>query len=109
MKKEVKINFRVSEYEKKMLQSKTRKAKMKLSDFCRKAVFEKDIRYVEGLSDCVYALNKIGNNINQLAAASNQGRDVAPAMAAIKSRMFQTLGNIDRVIGGDSDSDSQTD
>lgn len=109
MNKDVKINFRVSEYEKKLLQSKVRKAKMKLSDFCRKAVFEKEIKHVEGLSNCVYELNKIGNNINQIAAAANQGRDVAPTMAAIKTRIFHTLDAIDRVLGGDSDSDSQTD
>lgn len=109
MNKEVKINFRVSEYEKRLLQSKVRRSKMKLSDFCRKAVFEKEIKHIDGLSDCVYELNKIGNNINQIAVAANQGRDVAPTMAAIKSRMFLTLGVIDKVLGGDGDSDSQTD
>jgi hypothetical protein len=46
MNKGVKINFRVSEYEKKLLKGKVRKAKMRLSDFCRKAIFEKEIRYV---------------------------------------------------------------
>jgi len=110
MNKDVKVNFRVSEYEKKMLQSKVRRAKMRLSDFCRKAVFEKEIVHIDGLTDCLYDLNKIGVNINQLAAAANQGRDVAPAMAAIKSRMIQTLGNIDKILtGGDEYSDSQTD
>ena len=110
MNKEVKINFRVSEYEKKLLQGKVRRANMRLSDFCRKAVFEKEIIHIDGLTDCLYDLNKIGVNINQLAVAANQGRDVAPAMTAIKGRLFQTLGNIDKVLtGGDNYSDSQTD
>lgn len=109
MNKEAKINFRISGYEKKLLQAKVSRAKMKLSDFCRKAVFEKEIKHIEGLSDCVYELNKIGNNINQLAVAAHQGRDVAPAMAAIQNRMLETLSNIDRVIGGDDYSDCQAD
>ena len=109
MKKEVKINFRVSDYEKKLLQSKVSKSKMKLSDFCRKAVFEKEILHIAGLTDCAYELNKIGNNINQIAIAANQGRDVAPTIAAIKSKMFQTLDTIDRVLGGERGSDNQAD
>ena len=82
---------------------------MKLSDYCRKAVFEKKILHIDGLRDCAYELNKIGNNINQIAIAANQGRDVAPTLAAIKSRMFQTLDTIDSVLGGGRDSDSQAD
>jgi len=109
MGKEVRINFRVSEYEKKLLQSKVKRANMRLSDFCRKAIFEKEIIFIEGLTEHLYELNKIGNNINQLAAAANQGRDVAPTMTAIKSRIFQTLDNIERILGGVRYSDSQTD
>ena len=106
MNKAVKINFRVSEYEKKLLLGKVSRVKMKLSDFCRKAVFDKDIIHIDGLAECVYDLNKIGVNINQIAAATNQGRDVAPTMEAIKSRMIQTLNRIDKVLdGGGSDGD----
>lgn len=109
MNKNVKINFRVSEYEKKLLLSKARRAKLRLSDFCRKSVFEKEIKYIDGLAESLYELNKIGNNINQIAAAANQGRDVSPTMAAVKNRMFQTLDTIDKVLQGDRDSNSKTD
>jgi hypothetical protein len=79
---------------------------MKLSDFCRKAVFDNDIIHIDGLAECVYDLNKIGVNINQIATAANQGRNVAPTMEAIKSRMIQTLNRIDKVLdGGGSDGD----
>ena len=100
MNKDYKINFRVSEYEKKLLLGKVRRVNMKLSDFCRKAVFEKDIIYIDGLAECVYDLNKIGVNINQIATAANQGRDVTPAMEAIKNRMIQTLNRIDKALDG---------
>lgn len=109
MNKEVKINFRVSEYEKKRLQSKARKAEMKLSEFCRRSIFDKKIVIADGLAECSCELNKIGNNINQIAVAANQGRDVAPTMAAIKARMSETFDNIDRILGGAADSDRQTD
>jgi len=109
MNKTVKIDFRVSEYEKKILQSRVRRANMKLSDFCRKAVFDKKIIYIDGLTEYLYDLNKIGTNINGIAAAANQGRDVSKTLPAIQARLFQSLDAIDKVIGGDGDSDSQTD
>ena len=110
MKKEMRINFRVSEYEMKLLQSKAKRAKMKLSEFCRRAVFGKEIVHIEGLSDCVYELNKIGTNVNQITIAANQGHDVTRAMAVIKSRLCQIFDTINNVLtGGGSDSDCQTD
>lgn len=98
------IIFRVSAYEKKLALSKAKKAKINVSDFCRKAVLDKEIKYIDGLSEISYDLNKIGNNINQIAVAANQGRDVAPTMEAIKNKMFQTLDTIEKVLGGDGDS-----
>ena len=107
--KAARLIFRVSPHEKTLTVNKARRAKISVSDFCRKAVLEKQIIQIDGLIEYVYELNKIGNNINQLATAAHQGHDVAPAMATIKSRMFQTLDNVDRLLGGDSDSDCQTD
>jgi len=70
---------------------------------------EKEVRYIEGLDSIVYELHKIGTNINQIAVAANQGRNVSSTMEAIKNRMLQILDAIDRAIGGDSDSDNQND
>ena len=107
--KDARLIFRVSPYEKTLTVNKARRAKISVSDFCRKAVLEKEVRYIEGLSGIVYDLGKIGTNINQIAVAANQGRDVASTMEAIKCRLFKTLDAIDTAIGGDSDSDCQTD
>ena len=106
--KNKRLIFRVSSHDRISIISKARRAKVSVSDFCRKAALEKEVKYIEGLPNLVYELNKIGNNINQITVAANQGRDVAPTMTAIKNRMFQTLDNIDNVIGGDDYSDSQT-
>ena len=107
--KDTRLIFRVLPHDRTAVISKARRAKISVSDFCRKAVLDKEINVIDGLAEHLYDLNKIGTNINQIAVAANQGRDVAPAMAAIKSRMLQTLGRIDKVFdGGDGDSDSQT-
>jgi hypothetical protein len=107
--KDTRLIFRVSPHDRVSIISKARRAKISLSDFCRKAVMEKEVKYIEGLDGIVYELNKIGTNINQIAVAANQGRDVSLTMAAIKNRLSETLGKIDTAIGGDDDSDSQTD
>ena len=107
--KDERLIFRVSPYEKSLTVNKARRAKISVSDFCRKAVLGKDVRYIEGLDKLIYDLGKIGTNVNQIAVAANQGRDVAPVMAAISNRIFKTLDVIDEAIGGDTDSYSQTD
>ena len=109
MNKTVKIDFRVSEYEKKLLQSRVRKTKMKLSEFCRKAVFDKKIIHVEGLTECLYELNKIGTNVNQIAVAANQGRDISSTLPVIQSRLAKIFDHIEEMLGGDGHSDSETD
>ena len=86
-----------------------RRAKITVSDFCRKAVIGAEVRHIEGLPDIVYELHKIGTNINQIAVAANQGRDISTTLPAIQIRLSETLNKIDSAIGGDGDSDSQTD
>jgi hypothetical protein len=101
--------FRLSPHDRISVISKARRAKISVSDFCRKAVTGAEVKHIEGLSGIVYELNKIGTNINQIAVAANQGRDTSKTISAIQARLSETLENIDRAIGGDSGSDSQTD
>lgn len=101
--------FRVSPHDSIKIKNKAKRAKVSVSDFCRKAVLEKEVRYIEGLDGIVYELSKIGTNVNQIAVAANQGRDVSVTLPVIKARLFDTLLRIDNAIGGDSYSDSQAD
>ena len=103
--------FRVSPYEKMIILNKAQRAKISVSDFCRKAAVEREVRYIEGLSELVYELNKIGTNINQIAVAANQGRDISTTIPAIQNRLLEALEKIENVVGngGDEYSDSQTD
>ena len=107
--KDTRLIFRVSPHDRISILSKARRAKISVSDFRRKAVLEKEVKYIEGLSGIVYELNKIGTNINQIAVAANQGRDVSTTLPAIQTRLSNTLTKIENAIGGDSDSDSQAD
>jgi len=107
--KNERLIFRVSPYEKTLTINKARRAKISVSDFCRKAVLEKEVRYIEGLDKLTYDLGKIGTNINQIAVAANQGRDVSKTIPAITTRLFELFDKIEKAIGGDTDCDSQTD
>jgi hypothetical protein len=107
--KDTRLNFRVSPHDRTAIIAKARRARVSVSDFCRKAALEKKVIYIEGLPALVYELNKIGTNMNQIAAAANQGRDISTTLPAIKARLSDTLSVIDRAIGGDGDSDCQAD
>ena len=107
--KNVRLIFRLSPHDRSSVISKSRKAKISVSDFCRKAVTGKNITYIEGLPEILHELRKIGTNINQIATAANQGHDVAPAMTAVRIRLLQTLRVIDKVTGGDAGGGSDTD
>lgn len=103
------IIFRVTTQEKKLTVNKANRAKISVSDFCRKAVLEKEVKYIDGLSDIIYDLGKIGTNINQIAVAANQGRDVSATIPAIKIRLSEVFDKIEKAIGGDEFGNSQTD
>lgn len=68
------FSFRVSEEEKKKIDKKIEKSKLRKSDFLRKTVLEKEIIQVEGFKELAIELSRLGNNINQIAKAINLGK-----------------------------------
>lgn len=104
-----KITFRVSPYEHKLIQSKVKKSGVKLSGFCRYAALGKEIRHIEGLDQCAYELNKIGNNINQLTVLCHQRAVENPSLDEIRRQLLAVLERIYGVLGGEEDGDCQTD
>jgi hypothetical protein len=74
MNKDLYFSFRVSEEEKIKIDKKIEKSKLKKSDFLRKMVLGKEIIVVDGLKELAMELNRIGNNINQISKAVNQGK-----------------------------------
>jgi hypothetical protein len=68
------IKFFVSDLELEKINKKIEKSKLTKSDFLRKMVLEKEIIVVDGLKELAMELNRIGNNINQISKAVNQGK-----------------------------------
>ena len=56
-----------------VLKDKCKKSGITVSEFTRVALQEKNVIMVEGIPEMVIALNRIGNNINQIARAVNYG------------------------------------
>ena len=108
--KDATMIFRLSLHDRRSVIAKARRAGLSASDFCRKAVLDKKIVHIDGLPKLNNDLSHIGNNLNQLAAATHQGRDTTSAIMAMQNRYYRTFDKIDHVLdGGESDSDSQTD
>ncbi|MEG0050443.1 MAG: plasmid mobilization relaxosome protein MobC [Clostridia bacterium] len=104
------ITFRVSDHEKKRINGKAQSAQFTTSDFCRHAALGKEVQHIEGLNECNYELNKIGNNINQLTVLCHQRRIENPDLRSIHGKLCAVLDSIvDRLGGGGEDGDSQTD
>lgn len=111
MKRNSSITFRVSKYEKQRIAAKAKAARFSTSDFCRHAALGKEVRYIEGLNECNYELNKIGNNINQLTVLCHQRRIDNPDLRSMHGRLCAVLDSIAVLLyeGESEDGDCQTD
>ena len=109
MKREHKITFRVSAYEKKRIQAKLHSTGISLSDFCRHAVLGKEVRQVKGLDKCGYELNKIGNNLNQLTVLCHQRAVQNPNLDELRQQFGRVTACIFAALGGDDDGDCEAD
>ena len=81
------FNFRVNEKEYNKIKSKIEKSKLNTSEYLLKSVMDKDIIVIDGLEEIIVQLRKIGNNINQLAKLSNQGRLINVNLEDVKEEM----------------------
>ncbi len=91
MKRTEKMNFRVSAEEKKRIQSRSAKAKMNTSMYCRDLVLSKEIVVIEGLPELVYELNKIGTNVNQIAFVLNSNKQGNIDLKCIRHQLDEVL------------------
>ena len=94
LKKDKIVTIRVSEKEKKKLIEKSEVAKLSLSEYLIKQGLDKEIVIVDGLSEVVSELRRIGNNINQLTYLVNSGRIYTVDLGKVK----QEIGKVWNVI-----------
>lgn len=65
--------FRITEKDLNIIKRKANKAKMSVTDYITKSALDKKIIIIDGLSEIVSRLKKIGNSLNQLTMLSHQG------------------------------------
>ena len=70
--KDKKINIRLTEKEKSIIESKAKKLNMTLTKFIVSSCLKDKIVIVNGLDKVDSALRRIGNNINQLTRLANE-------------------------------------
>ena len=87
MKKDKIITIRVNEKEKKKLIERSEVAKLSLSEYLIKQGLDKEIVIVDGLSEVVSELRRIGNNINQLTYLANSGRIYTVDLSEVKQEI----------------------
>lgn len=67
----------------------------------------KEVVHIEGLNECNFELNKIGNNLKQLTLLCHQRRIDNPDLRSIHGRLCALLESISERMGEDStDGDS---
>ena len=72
MPKNKKINIRLTEKEKSIIESKAKKLNMTITKFIVSSCLKDKIVIINGLDNIDTELRRIGNNINQLAKLANE-------------------------------------
>ena len=72
MNKDKRINIRLTEKEKKLIESKAQKCNMTITKYIINSCLKDKIIIVDGLDKVDAELRRIGNNINQLTRLSNE-------------------------------------
>ena len=73
MSKDKKINIRLTEQEKNLIEKKSNKCNMTIAKFILSSCLKDKIVIINGLDKIDVELRRIGNNINQLTKLANEG------------------------------------
>ena len=73
MSKDKKINIRLTEQEKNLIEKKANKCNMTITKFILSSCLKDKIIIINGLDKIDVELRRIGNNINQLTKLANEG------------------------------------
>ena len=72
MNKDKRINIRLTEKEKKLIELKAKKCNMTVTKYIISSCLKDNIIVIDGLNKVDTELRRIGNNINQLTRLSNE-------------------------------------
>ena len=98
--KNAKITFRVTESEKILLQKKADKMKISLSKYCCEAAMNHQIVCIDGLREMLPELNRLGNNINQIAMLMHQRQNDNPGFWKIHQEFNKFVTTTYKIMKG---------
>ena len=98
-KRNVTITIRCTVDERDKIKSRAESHSLSLSDFILRSALGKKIVVINGLDEVVRQMKGIGNNINQLARAVNEGRIKAVNFDAVHRDLYALYGQIGKLIG----------
>ena len=104
MNRGLKHNYRVTEYEDRVIRNKAERAKISVSTYVRKAALEKEIIVIDGLREMMPELHAIGNNLNQQTVIMRQNGGYAPQVEEMKNKFCGVMDTVkEKLKGGDED------
>ena len=93
------ITIRCTEDERDKIKARAESHSLSLSDFVLRSALGKKIVVINGLDEVIRQMKAIGNNINQLARAVNEGRISAVNFDAVHRDLYALYGLIGKLIG----------
>jgi len=100
MNRDIKLNFRVSDYENNIIKLKSKKANATVSSYIRSAALDKEIINIDGLREMLPELNRIGNNLNQTTILLRQSRISNQYFQELKSEFTRLIADIENKLKG---------
>ena len=98
-KRNVTITVRCTVDERDKIKGRAESHGLPLSDYVLRSALGKKIVVVNGLDDVIRQMKAIGNNVNQLARAVNEGRVNAVNFDAVHRDLYALYGQIGKLVG----------
>ena len=98
-KRNVTITVRCTLDERDKIKARADSHSLSLSDFVLRSALGKKIVVVNGLDEVIRQMKAIGNNVNQLARAVNEGRVNAVNFDAVHRDLYALYGQIGKLVG----------
>lgn len=97
-KRNVTITVRCTEDERQRIYDKARQHNLKLSDYVLRSALGKKIVVANGLDEVVRQQKAIGNNINQIARLTNEGRLQTIQLDEVQAALWKIYEQLSEII-----------
>lgn len=97
-KRNVTITVRCTEDERDKIKARAAQHGLKLSDYVLRSAMGKRIVVANGLDEVVRQLKALGNNVNQIARAVNEGRLQAVQLGEVRQALYSIYGRLGEIL-----------